>query len=70
MYFLSFWIQEIRKMIAEIDKDGSGKIDFNEFLHIMTSKMGEPDSKEEIMKTFRLFDDDETVGYLHKPFRM
>jgi Ca2+-binding EF-hand superfamily protein len=54
-------------MIAEIDKDGSGKIDFNEFLHIMTSKMGEPDSKEEIMKTFRLFDDDETVGYLHKP---
>ncbi|CAK9275756.1 unnamed protein product [Sphagnum jensenii] len=47
-------------MIAEIDKDGSGKIDFNEFLHIMTSKMGEPDSKEEIMKTFRLFDDDET----------
>jgi Ca2+-binding EF-hand superfamily protein len=32
--------------------------------------MGEPDSKEEIMKTFRLFDDDETVRYLHKPFSM
>lgn len=26
----------------------------------MTSKMAEKDSKEEIMKAFRLFDDDET----------
>ena len=27
---------------------------------MMTSKMGERDSKEEILKAFRLFDDDET----------
>lgn len=27
---------------------------------MMTAKMGERDSKEEIMKAFRLFDDDET----------
>ena len=27
---------------------------------MMTSKMGERDSKEEIMKAFKLFDDDET----------
>lgn len=47
-------------MIADIDKDGSGTIDFDEFLQMMTSKMGERDSKEEIMKAFRLFDDDET----------
>jgi centrin-1 len=49
-------------MIADIDKDGSGTIDFEEFLQMMTTKMGERDSKEEIMKAFRLFDDDETVG--------
>ena len=53
--------EEIKKMIADIDKDGSGTIDFEEFLQMMTAKMGERDSREEIMKAFRLFDDDETV---------
>eukprot|EP01026_Neomeris_dumetosa_P008188 TRINITY_DN1258_c0_g1_i1.p3 TRINITY_DN1258_c0_g1~~TRINITY_DN1258_c0_g1_i1.p3 ORF type:complete len:215 (-),score=41.55 TRINITY_DN1258_c0_g1_i1:234-878(-) len=52
--------EEIKKMIADIDKDGSGTIDFEEFLSMMTAKMGERDSREEIMKAFRLFDDDET----------
>lgn len=47
-------------MIADIDKDGSGTIDFEEFLAMMTAKMGERDSKEEILKAFKLFDDDET----------
>merc|ERR1712050_144766 len=48
------------KMISDIDKDGSGTIDFNEFLEMMTTKMSEKDSREEILKAFRLFDDDET----------
>ncbi len=47
-------------MIADIDKDGNGTIDFEEFLQMMSAKMGERDSREEIMKAFRLFDDDET----------
>lgn len=69
-------------MIADIDKDGSGTIDFDEFLQMMTAKMSEKDSREEvlfcsppldgqrerilvifclqILKAFRLFDDDET----------
>merc|ERR1719219_562296 len=51
---------EIKKMIADIDKDGSGTIDFQEFLEMMTTKMSEKDSREEILKAFRLFDDDET----------
>jgi hypothetical protein len=42
--------EEVKKMIADIDKDGSGTIDFDEFLTMMTAKMGERDSKEEIMK--------------------
>ena len=49
---------EIKKMIADIDKDGNGTIEFDEFLAMMTAKMGERDSREEIMKAFRLFDDD------------
>ena len=52
--------EEIKKMISDIDKDGSGTIDFVEFLAMMTTKMSEKDSREEIMKAFRLFDDDET----------
>merc|ERR1711975_173978 len=51
---------EIRKMISDIDKDGDGTIDFDEFMMMMTAKMGEKDSREEIIKAFRLFDDDET----------
>ena len=31
--------EEIKKMISDIDKDGDGTIDFNEFLEMMTSKM-------------------------------
>jgi len=31
--------EEIKKMITDIDKDGSGTIDFDEFLYMMTAKM-------------------------------
>ncbi|XP_026186139.1 caltractin [Mastacembelus armatus] len=50
--------EEIKKMIADVDKEGSGTIDFSDFFSMMTLKMNEKDSKEEIMKAFRLFDDD------------
>ncbi|XP_074649951.1 uncharacterized protein LOC141905096 [Tubulanus polymorphus] len=52
--------EEIRKMIANIDKDATGSIDFTDFISMMTQKMSEKDSKEEILKAFRLFDDDDT----------
>ena len=52
--------EEVRKLISQVDKDGSGTVNFNEFLAMMTTKMGERDSREEIIKAFRLFDDDET----------
>ena len=52
--------EEIKKLISEVDKDGSGVIDFPEFLDMMTAKMAERDPREEMMKAFRLFDDDDT----------
>ena len=52
--------EEIRKMIQDVDKDGSGVIDFPEFLDMMTAKMAERDPREEMLKAFRLFDDDES----------
>jgi|TARA_B110000008_G_C16804715_1_gene498204 Ca2+-binding EF-hand superfamily protein len=52
--------QTIYQMIGDIDKDGSGSIDFEEFLDMMTAKMSDKDSREDIMKVFNLFDDDQS----------
>ncbi len=52
--------QTIYQMIKDIDKDGSGAIDFDEFLDMMTAKMSDKDTKEDINKVFKLFDDDST----------
>mmetsp|Transcript_50684 Transcript_50684/g.58112 ORF Transcript_50684/g.58112 Transcript_50684/m.58112 type:complete len:175 (-) Transcript_50684:272-796(-) len=52
--------EEIKRLIEEVDEDGSGTIDFPEFLTMMTNKMQERDPREEILKAFRLYDDDDT----------
>lgn len=41
-------------------QDGSGSIDFEEFLNMMTAKMSDKDTREDINKVFNLFDDDQT----------
>jgi Ca2+-binding EF-hand superfamily protein len=51
---------EIAKMIADIDKDGGGDVDFNEFLQMMTAKISQGDSKETIDKIFNMYDQDKT----------
>ena len=48
-------------MIRDVDKDGSGAIDFDEFVHMMTAKIGERDTKEELTKAFRIIDQDNNV---------
>lgn len=58
-----FIVQQIRQMIADVDKDGSGAIDFDEFVHMMTAKIGERDSKEELMKAFHIIDQDKNVKF-------
>merc|ERR1711959_60273 len=52
--------EELKKMVSDIDGDGNGTIEFVEFLQMMTGKMGEKDSREDIEKVFKLFDDDNT----------
>ena len=52
--------EEIKKMIADLDTEGNGVIDYNDFLDLMTVKMAERDPMEEMMKAFRLFDEDDT----------
>ena len=50
---------ELQDMINEIDIDGNGEIDFNEFLTLMVKKINEgADSEEELLQAFREFDRD------------
>jgi centrin-1 len=46
----------IYAMVQDIDKDGSGQIDFEEFLDMMTAKISDRDSREDINKVFAMFD--------------
>lgn len=43
---------------VQIDADGSGTIDFPEFLTMMARKMKDTDSEEEILEAFKVFDKD------------
>lgn len=47
--------QTFDRMMAEIDENKSGTIDFNEFLGMMTAKISDTDSEEELRKVFEIF---------------
>merc|ERR1712125_139424 len=61
--------EELKKMVADIDNDGNGTIEFTEFLQMMTGKMGEKDSREDIEKVFKLFDDEELQDMINQADR-
>ena len=50
----------IFQMIADMDTDGSGTIDFGEWLVLMTKRVNDKDSKANISKIFALYDDERT----------
>lgn len=43
-------------MVNEIDEDGSGTIEFPEFLKLMAKKMKDTDAEEELVEAFKVFD--------------
>ena len=43
-------------MVNEVDKDGTGSIDFPEFLTMMGLKINEENADEELREAFRVFD--------------
>lgn len=47
---------ELRDMVNEVDQDGNGTIEFNEFLQMMSKKMKGGDGEEELKEAFRVFD--------------
>jgi len=59
---------ELEKMVQAVDQDGSGQIEFNEFLQMMARRMSGIESEEELREAFKCFDKDDdgflTVGEL------
>ncbi|KAG1667620.1 hypothetical protein FOA52_001674 [Chlamydomonas sp. UWO 241] len=50
--------EEVRKMMGDIDSDGSGSIDFGEFMQLMTKHESTKDKKADIRDAYTLFDKD------------
>ena len=61
-------------MILEVDKDGNGTIDFEEFQALMIRKMEDTDTEEEFVESFRKFNPDGNglinVKQLHEIMKM
>ncbi|XP_064645303.1 centrin-3-like [Lineus longissimus] len=51
---------DVLKVLRDYDREASGKIQFDDFNEVMTDMMLERDPQEEIMKAFKLFDDDDS----------
>lgn len=50
-------------MIEDVDRDGSGAIDFDEFVFMMTDKIGERATKQDLTKAFNIIDHDKNVTF-------
>merc|ERR1719326_1287094 len=51
-------VEEFKEAFAVFDEDGSGQIEFEEFLRLMASKINEGDTVEEMREAFLVFDRD------------
>ena len=49
---------QLQDMINEVDIDGSGTIEFAEFLALITRKTEESEAEDELREIFRVFDED------------
>jgi centrin-1 len=49
--------EEMRQMLDTIGKEATAMIDFQDFVRMVSGKMSTRDSREEIQKVFKLFDD-------------
>ncbi|RCV36347.1 hypothetical protein SEVIR_7G321500v4 [Setaria viridis] len=59
--------EELQEMVKEVDADGSGAIDFQEFLTLLARQMREANGadEEELREAFRVFDQDQN-GFISR----
>lgn len=57
--------EEVRAMIASVDEDGSGEIDFDEFLKIICCDINQDYTQEEVLQAFKIFAGDAPEGFIH-----
>ena len=50
----------IFKMIEELDEDGDSELDFAEFIDIMTARISNDNTREDLRRIYKLFDTDRT----------
>ena len=43
-------------MLKEADKDGSGTVDFHEFVNLMSKRENEKETEDDLKQVFRVFD--------------
>ncbi|GAB0195272.1 caltractin-like [Grus japonensis] len=52
--------EEMKRIVSQFGKEGSGKLSFKSFLQVVTQKMAEPCVEKEILRAFKVFDCDGT----------
>lgn len=52
--------EEVKRLSAELDRDKSGKVAYEDFESLMAKKIDEKGTRDEILRAFQLFDEDNT----------
>ena len=56
--------EEIDFMISEIDQDGDGDIDFEEFVEVMSRKVNATYTADQVKTAFKVFESQNNPGYV------
>ncbi|KAJ8286704.1 hypothetical protein GJAV_G00042290 [Gymnothorax javanicus] len=51
---------DVLKILKDYDREGTGKITFEDFSEVVTDRILDRDPREEMLKAFKLFDDDDS----------
>ena len=49
-------VDEVQEMMREVDLNQDGKIDFDEFMYLMTKSSTDTQTEDEVINAFRVFD--------------
>jgi len=51
---------KVKQVMSGMDADGSGTVEYEEFRTLMKEKIKERNSEEELRRSFRIYDEDDT----------